>query len=147
VPFGLRNYWSGRFLGELPDELIDMSAARMQPDDVYGSVMIEPIFGAASRVPSEATAFAGRGAAFNATYINIWTDAAEDEAQVATARDFTASLAPWAIGGGYVNYASESVGDGLLTEYGDERLERLRRVKRQYDPDNRFRFNHNISPD
>ncbi len=32
-------------------------------------------------------------------------------------------------------------------EYGAERLARPREVKRRYDPDNRFRFNHTISPD
>ena len=102
---------------------------------------------AAKRVSPEATAFAGREANFNATYINSWTDPADDERNIAVARSYSSALAPWAIGGGYINYASESVGDGLETEYGAERYARLRDVKRRYDPDNRFRFNHNISPD
>jgi FAD/FMN-containing dehydrogenase len=146
MPFGLRNYWSGRFLSELPDELIGLSAEHLR-NGVAGSIMFEPLFGAAARVPPEATAFAGREAKYNATFIGTWEDAAEDEARIAGARGFTALLAPWATGGGYINYASESVGDGLETEYGSERFARLREVKRQYDPDNRFRFNHNISPD
>jgi FAD/FMN-containing dehydrogenase len=146
MPFGLRNYWSGRFLSELPDELIGLSAEHLR-NGVAGSIMFEPLFGAAARVPPEATAFAGREAKYNATFIGTWEDAAEDEARIAGARGFTALLGPWATGGGYINYASESVGDGLETEYGAERFARLREVKRQYDPDNRFRFNHNISPD
>jgi FAD/FMN-containing dehydrogenase len=147
MPFGLRNYWSGRFLRELPNELIELTAARFRSEDIFGSVLLEPLFGAAKRVPADATAFAGREANYNATFINSWTDANIDERNVEIARGYAADLAPWSTGGGYMNYASESVGDGLETEYGAERLARLRGVKRRYDPDNRFRFNHNISPD
>jgi FAD/FMN-containing dehydrogenase len=146
MPFGLRNYWSGRFLRGLSDEVIELSADHLGPAGT-GSVMFEPILGAAARVPPEATAFAGREAAFNATFISSWTNAEEDDGHIALAREFSAKLEPWASGGGYVNYASESAGDGLLSEYGADRLERLREVKREYDPENRFRFNHNISPD
>jgi FAD/FMN-containing dehydrogenase len=147
MPFGLRNYWSGRFLRELPDELIELTAAKFADKDVHGTVLLEPLSGAAARVPPEATAFAGREAKFNATFINSWVDPSEDERKIEIARSFSSALGPWAIGGGYINYASESAGDGMETEYGAQRFERLREVKRRYDPDNRFRFNHNISPD
>ena len=147
MPFGLRNYWSGRFLRELPDELIELAAAQFDPEHVRGSILFEPFYGAAKRVSPEATAFAGREASYNATFISSWTDPGDDERSIAVARSFSAAAAPWAIGGGYINYASESVGDGLETEYGAQRFARLREIKRRYDPDNRFRFNHNISPD
>jgi hypothetical protein len=105
--------------------------------------MFEPIFGAAARVPAEATAFAGRDAAYNATFIGTWEDAAEDERRIAAARGFSALLEPWSTGAQYVNYASETDG----REDDSDRFARLREVKRGYDPENRFRFNHNISPD
>ena len=147
MPFGLRNYWSGRFLRELPDELIELTAARLQSEDVHGTVLFEPLYGAAARVPPDATAFAGREASYNATFINSWVDPSDDERKIEIARSYSSELASWAIGGGYINYASESAGDGLETEYGAERFARLGEAKRFYDPDNRFRFNHNISPD
>jgi FAD/FMN-containing dehydrogenase len=147
MPFGLRNYWSGRFLRELPDELIERSVAELRPEDVIATILLEPLHGAAARVALDATAFGGREAAYNATFISAWLHPAEDERKIAATRNYSAVLAPWALGGGYINYASETAGDGLLTEYGAQRFERLRDVKRQYDPDNRFRFNHNISPD
>jgi FAD/FMN-containing dehydrogenase len=147
MPFGLRNYWSGRFLRELPDDVIALTADHFADGDADGSVLLEPIYGAATRISPDATAFAGREAKYNATFSSAWVDPADDERQIAQARAYSAALAPWATGGGYINYASESVGDGLETEFGSQRLQRLREVKRQYDPDNRFRFNHNISPD
>ena len=146
MPFGLRNYWSGRFLRELPDELIELTAAKFADGDITGTVLLEPLFGAAARVSPGATAFAGREASYNATFVNSWADPGEDERKIDIARSFSSGLAPWAIGGGYINYASESIGDGLETEYGAQRFARLREIKRRYDPDNRFRFNHNISP-
>lgn len=147
MPFGLRNYWSGRFLHELPDDVIGHTVAHFAESEDTGSVLFEPIFGAAARVPSSATAFAGREAKYNATFSSAWIDPRADELQIERARSYSAGLAPWAVGGGYINYASESAGDDLEAEYGTERFDRLREVKRRYDPENRFRFNHNISPD
>jgi len=141
MPFGLRNYWSGRFLRELPDELIQQSADHLDTGGP-GSIMFEPIFGAASRVPIEATAFAGRDAAYNATFLSIWEDESEDDRRIAAARGFSALLEPWSTGAQYVNYATEDED----AEEDTERFARLRKVKRQYDPENRFRFNRNISP-
>src|SRR5206468_1432635 len=106
----------------------------------------EPLHGAAARVSPQATAFSGREAAFNATFIGFWQDPDADERQIATARSFSAALAPWALGGGYLNYASETADKTLDTEFGSDRYARLRAVKRQYDPANTFRFNHNIEP-
>jgi FAD/FMN-containing dehydrogenase len=148
VPFGLRNYWSGRFLRELPDELLTLTIDQFLDDDVSGGVLIEPLHGAASRVAPDATAFAGREARWNATFINIWESADDDEREIESARRYSRSLAPWEIGGGYLNYATEAVAsDGLETEFGAERFSRLQAVKRQYDPANAFRFNHNIAPE
>jgi FAD/FMN-containing dehydrogenase len=145
-PFGMRNYWSGRFLRELPDELIERGVDPFLESDRPGGILFEPIHGAAARVPPEATAFAGREARFNATFVSSWLDEQEDREQIQQARDFSAALAPWTVGGGYLNYVSEATGDGLETEYGAERLARLRAVKARYDPANVFRFNHNIKP-
>lgn len=146
MPSGLRNYWSGRFLGELPDEVIELTAARIRSTDVYGTILLEPMHGAAARVPPDATAFAGREAKYNATFIGFWQNPDDDERRVAHAREYSAGLEPWTLGGGYLNYASEPAGETLETEFGADRFSRLRAVKRQFDPENTFRFNHNIPP-
>jgi FAD/FMN-containing dehydrogenase len=147
MPFGLRNYWSGRFLRELPDEVIALSASHLSAPEVFGAILLEPLHGAVTRVPSEATAFAGREARYNATFLGFWLDARSDEQQITAARAYSSALAPWAFGGGYLNYASEQAGGSLETEFGAVRFQRLRAVKREFDPTNMFRFNHNIAPD
>jgi FAD/FMN-containing dehydrogenase len=146
MPFGLRNYWSGRFLRELPDDVIELSAGHVRHEDASGTILLEPLHGAVARVPPEATAFAGREAGYNATFIGFWQDADEDMRRIAAARAYSAALAPWALGGGYLNYASEPAGETLETEFGSERFTRLRVVKQRFDPGNVFRFNHNIAP-
>jgi FAD/FMN-containing dehydrogenase len=146
MPFGLRNYWSGRFLRELPDEAIEVTANHLRPPDVFGTILLEPMHGAGTRVPADTTAFAGREAKYNATFIGFWENPDDDERRVATARAYSAALAPWMLGGGYLNYASEPAGTTLETEFGAERFAQLRKVKREFDPSNTFRFNHNIPP-
>ena len=50
-------------------------------------------------------------------------------------------------GAGYGNYAPmDETAERVRAGFGDERFERLRRVKARHDPDNVFRFNHNIPP-
>jgi FAD/FMN-containing dehydrogenase len=146
LPFGLRNYWSGRFLRELPDEVLDLAVELIVGRGESGSVLFEPLQGEVARVAPEATAFAGREARWNATFTSVWVDPAEDERRIELARTFSRGLMPWALGGGYLNYASEA-SDGVEAAFGAERFARLRAVKRAFDPGNMFRFNHNISPD
>jgi FAD/FMN-containing dehydrogenase len=142
MPFGLRNYWSGRFLQELSDDVLGLTAKTFADPEMLGGILLECIHGAAKRIPPDATAFAGREASHNATFISTWTDPADDDRWIAAARSFSAALAPWSLGEGYVNYASEMPDDLPETD----RLRRLRRIKREYDPENRFRFNHNVTP-
>jgi FAD/FMN-containing dehydrogenase len=126
--------------------LIEVTVRQFDRVDVWGSILLEPLHGAASRVDPDSTAFAGRGAPYNATFVGAWADPAHDGDCIDAARGYSSALAPWAVGGGYLNYASEAASESLETEFGARRLERLRAVKRQFDPANRFRFNHNIVP-
>jgi len=146
MPFGLRNYWSGRFLRELPDDLLALTADQFAGNGANGAILLESLHGAPRRVPPDATAFTGRRARWNATFLNVWLDPQEDERQVEAARSYSKALEPWALGGGYLNYAVELASEGLESEFGADHFARLRAVKREYDPANVFRFNHNIVP-
>jgi FAD/FMN-containing dehydrogenase len=148
MPFGLRHYWKGYFVRELPDPLLDNLERAIDPGVNRGSILIEAIHGAASRVPHGATAVGFRGAAFNVSTLGIWEDPAADAAQIEWARATAAKAAPYSVhGGGYLNYmqADEPV-ERVRAAFGPEGFERLRAVKRRYDPDNVLRFNQNIPP-
>ena len=105
MPFGLRHYWKGHFVRELPDALLDGLEQAIDPDVPRGSILIEAIHGAAARVPREATPVGFRDAAFNISALGIWDDPATDDVQVEWARETAALAAPYSLqGGGYLNY-------------------------------------------
>jgi FAD/FMN-containing dehydrogenase len=54
-------------------------------------------------------------------------------------------LAPYQ-SGVYVNFLMDEGSDRVRQSYGPAKFERLRALKRRYDPDNVFRFNQNIPP-
>ena len=47
----------------------------------------------------------------------------------------------------YVNFLMDEGQDRVRQAYGPAKYERLVALKRQYDPDNLFRLNQNISPE
>lgn len=144
-PKGQRHYWKSAFLKTFPDEVIDLvvEAARTSPSPL-SAIMFEGYGGAVARVPGDATAFGHRDAMFNLGILAISTDPAIDAEQKAWARDSFEKIAPHTTGRAYVNYMSE--GDDVHSAYQDARFQRLAAIKAQYDPENLFRFNHNIPP-
>ena len=108
-----------------------------------------PIFslgGAVARVAEEETAFTGRGAAHDINIVAAWQpDDREPERHIEWVRRFWSALEPHGEGV-YVNFMSDEPGDALALAYGPKKYERLRALKRTYDPTNFFRFNQNISP-
>ena len=148
MPFGLRHYWKGHFVRELPDALLDDLTRAIDPERQRGAILIEAIHGAASRTPREATAVGFRDAAFNISALGIWESPAADDEQIEWARTTAAAAEPYSLqGGGYLNYmqADEPV-ERVRAAYGAETFERLRAVKQRYDPANTLRFNQNVPP-
>jgi FAD/FMN-containing dehydrogenase len=75
-----------------------------------------------------------------------WLDPAEDASVIGWSRAFFSAAAPFAAGSVYINFLTQDEGARIREAYGGN-YDRLVEVKRQYDPDNLFCFNHNIRPD
>ena len=147
-PPGFRNYWKSGFVRRsgLSDDAIDtlLRHAETVPSP-YTSVVVEHLGGAISSPDADATAYAHRDAGYAFNVFSRWELPEEDERQIAWTREFFAAMAPLLGEGVYVNFLGSEGDDRVRAAFGDN-YERLREVKRRYDPANVFRENQNVEP-
>jgi FAD/FMN-containing dehydrogenase len=141
-------YFRGFDAPELSDEMIDITfdyASRIKSP--LTSFPIWQMGGAVSRRSDDDSAFGGRGAGI--TYnIGCCTENVEGFAEERQwVRDFYSALEDYQTSV-YVNFMSdgEESEARLRAAYGPAKADRLQALKRQWDPDNFFRLNQNISP-
>jgi len=103
--------------------------------------------GAMTAVGADATAFGARDSAYLVSPEANWEDAADDAVNIAWARAVLNSVAADSAGGSYLNFPGflEDAEALVRTSFGGS-YERLRELKRAYDPENRFRRNQNVAP-
>jgi FAD/FMN-containing dehydrogenase len=106
---------------------------------------IRVLGGALARVAPEATAFAHRNARIMVSFIALSEDAA-----AAARHDLWAEQGMAALAQGtdrvYVNFITSDGPERVRAAYPAPTWDRLRQIKRHYDPDNLFRLNKNIPP-
>jgi FAD/FMN-containing dehydrogenase len=147
-PEGLQVHWRSEFVNAIPDALIDaaVSAFERVPSPL-SALMFEQFGGAVKRVPRDATAFDQRDSDYNLVIISRWEDPADAERNVRWAREVSESAAGFTTGRVYVNYiGAGEAPDRVRAAFGADKFERLRQIKRTYDPKNVFRLNQNIPP-
>jgi FAD/FMN-containing dehydrogenase len=146
-PPGMQNYWSGDFFDALPDEAIDVLVEHAtKPTSPLTSIIITPTRGAIARVPEDATAFGSRNAPFQAHYLGMWPDPADNDVNIASIKSIAGALKPWTTGTAYLNFLGDEGQDRIAAGFGAEKYARLRELKKQWDPTNLFRHNQNIPP-
>ncbi|UYQ63023.1 FAD-binding oxidoreductase [Streptomyces peucetius] len=104
-----------------------------------GSIALTALGGAINRVDPLATSFVHRRSRMLAQYIAAWRPGTEGTSQQAWLKDTHASMRRYASGAAYQNYADPTLTDWRRAYYGPA-LDRLTRLKRQYDPDRLFDF-------
>ena len=143
--FAKRRYSKGHYFRELTDQVIDTMVAVADVGPYAPGVGLQAYGGAIADVPEGDTAFSHRDTAFELGASTGWTDPAEDDVRIDTARSYAATLEPFA-SGVYVNVLGDEGAAGVRRAYTPEKLARLTAVKDTYDPGNVFHLNQNIRP-
>jgi FAD/FMN-containing dehydrogenase len=126
--------------------MIDWIERRQRtPELGSGALLLDAYGGALNRPASDATAFAHRDMLFSLQYLAYFDGAAAGRASRRWINGAWRALRPHASGRAYQNYIDPEL-DRWQSAYYGPNLERLRAIKRQVDPDFRFRFPQAIPP-
>jgi FAD/FMN-containing dehydrogenase len=123
--------------------ILDRIQAATSP---MAGVQLRVLGGAISRVPVDATAYAHRDRAIMVN-VNAMYQPGDDPAPHQAWVDALAAGLSGGTPGVYTGFLADGGVDRVREAYPDATWKRLVEVKRQYDPANLFRSNHNVSPD
>jgi FAD/FMN-containing dehydrogenase len=146
APPGWRWYNTGEHLTDLTDQAIDVLTAHAPQG--LAALTQSIVFrhgGAVRRVGDEETAFANRESAYLLHPLAAWMEPEDDERHIAWLRELGRDMEQFTTGGVYLNFSADG-GERLVDGFGAEKYDRLVALKEKYDPENVFRFNHNIRP-
>jgi FAD/FMN-containing dehydrogenase len=147
-PNGNLHYWTGEYLPELGSKQIETLATYGSTlPDRHSIIEVIPFNAAVTRVPPDATAFSHRQESWLIHVLGQWTDPADTDRCRSWAKQAGADLRAVGSGDTYLNLVTDDEDtDRVSAFWNDARMRRLAAVKAEYDPDNTFRFNHNIKP-
>ncbi|MEX2565124.1 MAG: FAD-binding oxidoreductase [Cyclobacteriaceae bacterium] len=147
APHGQFSYWKANQLTSLSDEAIEIFKTQAQlVSSPRTMVLIEHHHGAINKVASDATAFRQRESPYDFVIISLWNKPDESDMHIKWTRNFFDAMKPFFSSGVYVNTLFNDEGnDRVRAAYGDN-YDRLRQIKKKYDPNNFFRWNNNIVP-
>ena len=128
-------------LRSLEPETVAALLAHAQPPVVV--VELRHLGGALGRVPERSSAVGHRDAAFT-----VFVGGAATQESLSAFDALVGALSPWAASGPFVGFLSGAdVGPEVVASaYEPGSYQRLREIKKVYDPRNLFRVNHNIPP-
>jgi FAD/FMN-containing dehydrogenase len=144
---GHRYYTKEAHVADLADEAIDELVRFWRDMPMEGEVELIGLGGAIGDVAEDATAFSNREYQLWLNFAMRWDDEANDADYMARTRRAVSDLGPWIGKGVYFNMLNVDELDRVVEALGGpEKYAKLGRVKAQYDPENLFRANYNITP-
>jgi hypothetical protein len=145
-PHGWWYYMRSCDVAELSDEVVDIAAARgLAINSPLTSYPIFHLGGAISRVPADSTAFGNRSSGHTFNFVGATTGQDGFAAEREWVRDSWRAIEPHQVGA-YVNFLTDEGEDRIRSAYGASTYDRLKDLKRKYDPGNLFQLNQNIPP-
>ncbi|RLK54983.1 FAD-binding oxidoreductase [Actinokineospora cianjurensis] len=142
-------YERSTLLRSLDDAALDTLIDLIGPDanSPLLAVEVRQLGGAFTREPATPNAISFRDAAFSLFLASVPTPDKVTEA-VDYQTTVLSTMSPWTTGGPYLCFIGSHETDEATVRaaYEPAVYQRLREVKRQYDPTNLFRVNHNIPP-
>ncbi len=148
LPHGWWYYCRSCDVAELTDEVIDITVEHsLRIRSPRTSYPIFQLGGAIRHVGDGDTAFNGRSAGhtYNINAVAPGDNGEGFDEEREWARNLWDALAPYHTSV-YVNFLMDEGEEGIRRAYGSAKYERLKALKRNYDPDNFFRLNQNIPP-
>jgi FAD/FMN-containing dehydrogenase len=148
LPHGWWYYARSCDVTELTDEVIDITVDHsLRIRSPRTSYPIFQLGGAVRAVGDDDTAFNGRAAGhtYNINGIAPGDRGEGFDEERDWARGLWEALAPYHTSV-YVNFLMDEGEDGIRRAYGPDKYERLKALKKTYDPHNLFRLNQNIPP-
>ncbi len=146
LAWGSRSAILGGYVADCSPAVLDAFVAHVEHVPGDSSISVTALGGAIGRLPDEDAAFTGRAHPFDVSPDSAWSDPTLDAANLAWVRQAMAIVEPDLLPGRYINELSDAGPDVTRAAYGDAKLDRLRALKRTWDPTNVFRLNHNVEP-
>ena len=134
------------FLDRVDDDVASTMLERIESSDaMMAAAQFRVLGGAMARVPADATAFAHRSSKVMVNVASLFENVEDRPKYEEWAQRFADDLRqddP----GAYVNFLEDEGEERVRAAYPGATWDRLREIKRRYDPDNLFRLNQNIPP-
>ena len=112
---------------------------------MMGVAQLRTLGGAMARVPADATAFAHRSSKIMVNVAALFENVEDRPRYEQWVQEF-ADVLRQDDEGAYVNFLEDEGEERVRAAYPGATWDRLRQIKRRYDPDNLFRLNQNIPP-
>ncbi len=146
-PKGRRYYWKSEYLPRIEPALCEKIIAHAAKiPSPHSAVALFQIAGAVNGPAADHSAVGNRDARFVLNLAGSWERGEEDSANIAWARDAWNDLKSFSTGGTYINFLTADEGPERTAAALGKGFARLAKIKAQWDPQNIFRTNRNITP-